>query len=137
MLTGLPSNGTIFGSDVATFLDESISGGAVTAHDVAGSPVNIQLRWEKIDSMIVGGTDTWNLFYQMDGGATGTEVAWENVGINYTFSASGQMDPEVTSITLTDATIDGVNLGDIEIAHGSGGVTQLADPNGNVQVNLV
>jgi flagellar hook protein FlgE len=136
-LTGLPSNGTVIGSDVGTFLSESISGGAVTAYDVSGSPVNVQLRWAKIDSTTVGGTDVWNLFYQVDGNATGTQVAWQNAGINYTFAANGQMDPEVTSVTLNNATINGTNLGNLVISHGSGGVTQFADPNGNVQVNLV
>ena len=136
-LTGLPSNGTVIGSDVGTFLTESISGGAVTAYDVSGSPVNVQLRWAKIDSTTVGGTDVWNLFYQVDGNATGTQVAWQNAGINYTFAANGQMDPEVTSVTLNNATINGTNLGNLVISHGSGGVTQFADPNGNVQVNLV
>jgi flagellar hook protein FlgE len=47
------------------------------------------------------------------------------------------MDPEVTSVTLNNATINGTNLGNLVISHGSGGVTQFADPNGNVQVNLV
>ena len=136
-LTGLPSNGTVIGSDVGTFLDESISGGAVTAYDVSGSPVNVQLRWAKIDSTTVGGTDVWNLFYQVDGNATGTQVAWQNAGINYTFAPNGQMDPEVTSVTLNNATINGTNLGNLVISHGSGGITQFADPNGNVQVNLI
>jgi flagellar hook protein FlgE len=136
-LTGLPSNGTVIGSDVGTFLDESISGGAVTAYDVSGSPVNVQLRWAKIDSTTVGGTDVWNLFYQVDGNATGTQVAWQNAGINYTFAPNGQMNPEVTSVTLNNATINGTNLGNLVISHGSGGITQFADPNGNVQVNLI
>ena len=51
---------------MTAFLDQSIGGGAVTAYDVSGSPVNIQLRWAKIDSALYGGTDTWNLFYQVD-----------------------------------------------------------------------
>lgn len=136
-LTGLPSNGTVIGSDMGTFLSESVSGGAVTAYDVSGSPVNVQLRWAKIDSTTVGGTDVWNLFYQVNSNATGTQVAWQNAGINYTFAPNGQMNPEVTSVTLNNATINGTNLGNLVISHGSGGITQFADPNGNVQVNLI
>src|SRR4051812_44626575 len=58
--------GPVIGSDVATFLKQSISGGAITAYDVAGSPVNIQLRWAKTDTALAGAphVDTWNLFYQ-------------------------------------------------------------------------
>jgi flagellar hook protein FlgE len=136
-LTGLPSNGTVVANDLPSFLDDTISGGAVTAYDVAGTPVNVQLRWMKVDSTTVGGTDTWNLFYEVDSNATGNEVAWRNVGVNYTFAANGEMDPAIASVTLDDAVINGINLGDLRIVHGSGGVTQFADPNGNARVNMM
>jgi flagellar hook protein FlgE len=136
-LTGLPSNGTVVANDLTTFLDESVSGGAVTAYDVAGSAVNLQLRWAKVDSASIGGTDTWNLFYQINSNATGSEAAWQNAGVNYTFSANGQMDPLIASVSLNNVVVNGISLGNIELAHGSGGVTQFADPNGNVQVNLM
>jgi len=34
-------------------------------------------------------------------------------------------------------TVNGIALGDIQLVHGSGGITQFADPNGNVQVNIL
>jgi len=136
-LSGLPSNGTVVANDLTAFLKDSISGGAVTAYDAAGSPVNVQLRWVKVDSASIGGTDTWNLFYQESSTATGTAVAWRNIGTNYTFGANGQMNPAISAATIPNVTIDGINLGDLQIVHGSGGVTQFADPNGNVQVNLM
>jgi flagellar hook protein FlgE len=43
----------------------------------------------------------------------------------------------VSSTTLSNVTVDGVSLGDINVNFGSGGITQFADPNGNVQVNLL
>ena len=132
-----PANGTVIGQDTTAFLDQSVGGGAVTAYDVTGSPVNIQLRWAKVDSAQYGGTDTWNLFYQVDANATGTETAWKNVGVNYTFAANGQMDPVVATLSLQDVTSNGVALGDIQLVHGAGGITQFADPNGNVQVNIL
>jgi flagellar hook protein FlgE len=136
-LSALPSNQTVVANDQSTFLSESIGGGAVTAYDVSGSPVNIQLRWAKIDSAVYGGTDTWNLFYQIDSGATGTEVAWRNAGTNYMFGANGQMDPAVTDLTLSNVIVNGISLGDIHLLHGASGITQFADPNGNAQVNLL
>ena len=54
--TAMPSNGTVRGIDESTFLAQSISGGAVTAYDVNGSPVNLQFRWAKSDSATYGGT---------------------------------------------------------------------------------
>jgi flagellar hook protein FlgE len=134
-LTALPSNGTVVAHDLDTFIDESVGGGAITAYDVSGSPVNIQLRWAKIDSALYGGADKWNLFYQVNSNATGNEVAWKNAGIDYTFGANGQMDPLIATLSLPDVTVDGISLGTVQIVHGSGGLTQFADPNGNVKVN--
>ncbi len=134
-LSALPSNGTVVANDLSSFLESSVGGGAITAYDVSGSPVNIQLRWAKTESQLYGGTDTWNLFYQVNSNATGTDVAWQNAGVNYTFGPNGQMSPLIANLMLTNVTVDGIALGDIQLVHGAGGVTQFADPNGNVQVN--
>ncbi len=136
-LSALPANGRVVANDLTTFINESVGGGAITAYDVSGSPVNIQLRWTKVDSALYGGTDTWNLFYQVNSNATGTDVAWQNVGINYTFGPNGQMSPQVANLTLNNVTVDGVTLGNIQVTHGTGGITQFADPNGNAKVNLL
>ena len=84
--TALPSNQQVLGLDVTTFINQTLGGGAITGYDVSGAPVNMQLRWGKVDSASLGTghTDTWNLFYQVDGNATGTQVAWQNAGVNYT-----------------------------------------------------
>lgn len=131
--------GQVVGNDNSTFLNESIAGGAVTTYDVSGAPVNLQFRWAKTDSSTLGAghTDTWNLFYQVNPNATGIQVSWQNVNTNFTFSASGQMSPAVPSVTLTNAVVNGVALGSPVINFGTGGVTQFADANGNVQVNQI
>jgi flagellar hook protein FlgE len=129
--------GTVVANDLSTFVDNSVSGGAITAYDVSGAPVNVQLRWAKTDSALYGGTDTWNLFYQVDANATGVGVAWQNAGIDYTFAANGQMSPAVPIVTLTGVTINGVSLGNVTLQHGSTGLTQFSDANGNVQVNAL
>ena len=136
---GTIGTGQVIGNDLQTFIDESVSGGAVTAYDVSGAPVSLQLRWAKTDSATLGGghTDTWNLFYQVNANATGTGVAWQNVGQNFSFSPSGQMTPVVASVTLTNATVGGIAIGSPVINFGSGGITQFADANGNVQVNQI
>ncbi|MEA2974996.1 MAG: flagellar hook protein FlgE [Alphaproteobacteria bacterium] len=135
--TAIPSNQTVVANDVTAFLSSTIGGGAVTAYDVSGAPANIQLRWAKIDSSASGGTDTWNLFYQVNSNATGNQVAWQNVGTNYTFSPNGQMNPPIGNVTLSNVVVDGVALGDVQLVHGLGGITQFADPNGSVQVNIL
>jgi flagellar hook protein FlgE len=137
--TALPSNGTVVANDLSTFLNETVAGGAVTAYDVSGAPVNLQIRWGKTDSASLGAghSDTWNMFYQVDTNATGTQAAWQNAGVNYTFGANGQLNPAINSITLPNVTVDGVSLGSLQITHSSGGITEYADTNGTVQVNLL
>jgi flagellar hook protein FlgE len=132
-----PGDGVVIGSDIQTFIDETIAGGAVTAYDGSGTPVNLQLRWAKIDSAAGGGSDTWNLFYQVDPNATGAAVAWQNVGTDFTFGPNNQLNPPVASVTLTNAVIGGIAIGSPVINFGTGGLTQYADTNGNVQVNLI
>jgi len=138
-LTALSSNQQVLGLDTTAFINETIGGGAITAYDQSGSPVNLQLRWGKVDSASLGAghSDTWNLFYQVNSNATGTQVAWQNAGVNYSFDANGQMNPLIANTTLNDVTVNGISLGTIQIAHGAGGLTQFSDTNGTAQVNLI
>ena len=136
---GTVGTGQVVGNDNSTFLEQTVAGGAVTTYDVSGSPVNLQFRWGKIDSASLGAghSDTWNMFYQVNPNATGTNVAWQNVGTNFSFASNGQMTPAIASITLTNATVNGVSIGSPVVVFGNGGVTQFADANGNVQVNQI
>ena len=134
-LLAVPANGTVIADDVQTFTNESISGGSVTAYDSTGNPVNVQLRWAKTDSVAVGGTDTWQLFYQSNSNATGTQSAWQNVGTTFKFNSSGQMTPPLSSLTLVNLTVNGDSLGNVQLVLGSNGLTQFADTSGTVQVN--
>lgn len=127
--------GQVIGSDAATFAAELISGGSVTIYDSKGTPVNIQLQWAKTDSVANGGTDTWQLFYQTNSTATGTQVAWQNVGTDFTFDSTGQLNPPLTSLSLTGVTINGDPLGALTINSPTGSITQFANASGTATVN--
>lgn len=127
--------GTVVGSDISTFVDETIDGGSVTAYDSTGTPANIQLRWGKIDSVASGGTDTWNLFYQTDSSATGATVGWINSGTDFVFDSTGQLNPPITNFTLTGVTVNGIALGDVTVNSPTGGITQFASTGGTATVN--
>lgn len=133
----LPSTLTISpgvsGADQDTFLSNSIAGGAVTAYDPSGSPVNVQFRWGKTTNS----PPTWNLFYLSNSSATGTATAWTNSGTNFTFNAAGQMTPPINAATLTGVAVNGVTVGDVSMEFGGTGLTQYADTNGTVQVNAL
>jgi flagellar hook protein FlgE len=134
-LLAVPANGTVIAADVQTFTNESISGGSVTGYDSTGNPVDVQLRWAKTDSVAVGGTDTWQLFYQTNSNATGTQSAWQNAGTVFKFNSSGQMTPPLSSLTLSNLTVNGDSLGNVQLVLGNSGLTQFADTSGTVQVN--
>jgi flagellar hook protein FlgE len=134
-LLAVPANGTVIADDVQNFTNESISGGSVTAYDSTGNPVNIQLRWAKTSSVATGGTDTWQLFYQSNSNATGTQAAWQNVGQLFTFNTAGQMNPAISSLTLPNLTVNGDSLGNVQFVIGGNGLTQFADSSGTAQVN--
>ena len=126
--------GTVIGSDVNEFLNQSIDGGTVTAYDGTGAPANIQFRWAKTDTSLTGGTDNWELFYQTSSTATGNAVAWQNVGTDFAFNGAGQLSPALSSINLGSVTVDGDALGSVTLSL-SGGLTQFSSVNGTVTVN--
>jgi flagellar hook protein FlgE len=128
-LTALPANGTVIGNDVSTFTSQSTDGGSVTAYDSEGNPVNVQFRWAQTAS------GTWQLFYQGNSSATGTEAAWQNVGTTFTFNSSGELTPPLSSLTLQNLTVNGDSLGNVQLNFGTNGLTQFADTSGTSQVS--
>jgi flagellar hook protein FlgE len=137
---GTAGAGVVIGNDNAIFTKESISGGAVTAYDSTGTPVNLQLRWAKSDSSALGSphTDTWNLFYQTDPNATGTTAAWVNAGTNFVFGSNGSLtSPSGSTINLTNVTVGNQSVGTLALNFGSGGLTQYASTGGTATINQI
>ncbi|TQF29997.1 flagellar hook-basal body complex protein [Bradyrhizobium sp. UNPA324] len=137
---GTAGTGGVIGNDIATFTKESISGGAVTAYNAAGTPVNLQLRWAKTDSASLGTghSDTWNLFYQTDPNATGTTVGWVNTGQAFTFAADGSLtSPSTSGITINNVSVSGQSLGSLAFNISQGGLTQYASTSGAVTINTI
>ncbi|MGY4287410.1 flagellar hook protein FlgE [Bradyrhizobium sp. LM2.7] len=137
---GTAGTGGVIGNDIATFTKESISGGAVTAYNAAGTPVNLQLRWAKTDSASLGAghTDSWNLFYQTDPNATGTTVGWVNTGQAFTFASDGSLtSPSGSGITINNVSVSGQSLGSVAFNISSGGLTQYASTSGAVTINTI
>lgn len=137
---GTAGTGTVVGNDLAIFQKESISGGAVTAYNSAGTPVNLQMRWAKIDSASLGSPrqDSWNLFYQSNPGASGTQVGWVNIGTTFTFGANGALvSPTGSAVSVPNVTVGGQSLGTVTINVGSSGLTQFASTSGSATINTI
>jgi flagellar hook protein FlgE len=135
---GTAGAGVVTANDLTTFTNETISGGAVTAYNAAGTPVNLQMRWAKVDSASLGTghQDTWELFYQTNTSATGTTPAWINSGTVFNFNASGALaSPTGTSISIPNVTVDGQSLGSLSMNIASGALTQFASSSGAATIN--
>ena len=133
-----PAFTTVAASDDALFKSNSVAGGAITVYASNGAPANVQMRWAKVDSAASGGQDTWNLFYMSDSAATGSSPMWTSTGQAYTFGLDGSLvAPGVASSTLSNLTINGVVIGDVQLKHETNGVSQFADVNGTVNVSTL
>lgn len=141
LLSATPAQGnpTIAANELQLFLDSSIAAGAITTFDSLGNAVDIQLRFAKTDSTTatppVTGADTYNLYYLSDSGATGTEPAFTRVDQQYVFDSNGQLNPPIPSVTIPNLTVDGTNLGSVQITHGPNGLTQFANANGIIDIS--
>ncbi len=128
---------TISAAQNSSFLANSIAGGAITVYASNGSPANVQIRWAKIDQPELGGPDRWNMFYMTNSEATGGQTMWINAGQDYDFNSSGSMSPTITSTTLNNLSVNGVEIGNLVLQHNASGVTQFADQSGTAQVTAM
>jgi flagellar hook protein FlgE len=116
----LPATGSVIANDSTTFTDQSIDGGSVTAYDSEGNPVNVQFRWAETAS------GSWQLFYQSNSSATGTESEWTNVGTTFKFNSNGELSPPISSVSISNLTVNGDSLGNVQLNFGTTGLTQFA-----------
>jgi len=118
-------------NESSAFLSRTISGGSVVVYNSAGAPIDLQLRWGKLDN------DQWGLFYQNNASASGTEPMWTQLGgAPITFNANGTMaGGSPTSFQIDENTlINGQALSeDLTINFGSEGLRQFAVPNNLIQ----
>ena len=94
----------------ATFNSQSIDGGSITGYDTDGNAVNVQLALGPDRHRL-----SWQLFYQSNSSATGTQAAWQNVGTTFTFNANGELTPPLSGLTLQNLTVNGDSLGNVQL----------------------
>ena len=130
---GGTGTGAVANSDLTTFDNESISGGAITVYNSAGTPVNVQLRWALV------APNTWNLFYQSNSTPTlPTDTTWTNVGQTFTFNSNGNLvSPTGGGITIPNLTVNNQQVGDVRLNIASGALSQFASTTGNATVGQI
>ncbi|MCU0817702.1 MAG: flagellar hook protein FlgE [Beijerinckiaceae bacterium] len=136
LLTGaLYTGATVNAADENGFLDRTIAGQSVTVYDSAGSPVNVQIRWGKTTN---AAPETWSAYYMSDSAAAGATPKWTRISNNVQFNASGQLiTPASGMIPGFAFTVDGVTTPAIDLNFGTNGLTQFADPNGQLVPNRI
>lgn len=134
--------GFVVANDQGRFMSESISGGQIAVYNAVGAPIDVQMRWAKVQNSDPAASpptsDTWNLFYLEDSRATGNQPSWRNVGTPFTFNSSGQMTaPASGTLTIPNLTVDQSLVGNISMNFGTSGLTQYASANGLVQASTI
>lgn len=127
---GPPTTGEVTDELNEEFLNNSISGGAVTGYDSLGNAINVQLRWAKTAD------NEWQLYYQNaasdPNSATTGDVMWTRIDPatgddSFTFDADGKITEDVANLELaSDLEIGGKTLSGITLSFGDG-LTQYAD----------
>lgn len=85
--------------------------------------------------------DTYNLYYRSDStsslenGDLGTTGVFQRVDQQFQFGPDGELNPATTPTTITDFTINGVNIGDVTINNGFDGFTQIESRGAGGQVS--
>ena len=130
---GGTGTGVVANSDLTTFDNESISGGAITVYNSAGTPVNVQLRWALV------APNTWNLFYQSNSSPQlPGDTTWTNVGQTFTFNSNGNLvSPTGGGITIPNLTVNNQQVGDVRLNIASGALSQFASTTGNATVGQI
>ncbi|MBD3845938.1 flagellar hook protein FlgE [Bosea sp. OAE752] len=134
--------GLVVGSEITSFLSQSIPGGSVTVYDSLGKATNVELRWAKTTNASAGPpatVDTWNLFVAENTGATGGAVAYRNANVNVTFDATGKMAlPAGGTIPLPNMTIGGNAITGIQLTTDGGtALTQNGDVSGQIDARSI
>lgn len=133
--------GVVIGSEITSFLNQSIPGGSVTVYDSLGKATSVGLRWAKTANAAAGPpatVDTWNLFVAQDTSATGAAVAYRNVNTSITFGSTGQLTaPATGNIALPTLTIAGTTISGIQVTAGGNGLTQNGDVSGQIDARSI
>ncbi|HEY5797174.1 MAG TPA: flagellar hook-basal body complex protein, partial [Bosea sp. (in: a-proteobacteria)] len=132
--------GIVIGSEITSFLNQSIPGGSVTVYDSLGKATSVELRWAKTTNASAAppAVDTWNLFVAENTAATGGATAYRNVNTSITFGPTGQLTaPATGNIALPTMTIAGTTITGIQVTTGGNGLTQNGDVSGQIDARSI
>jgi flagellar hook protein FlgE len=131
---------TIPASGEGAFLNQTITGGAISVYNASGARVDVQLRWGKTTNA----PPTWESYYLSDTNATGAAAKWTRIPGTFVFSDTAPTTGQLLSSPAAPVTftVDGTASSPITISTGGAlGMTQFAvgsvNEGGNVSVNAL
>lgn len=117
--------GTVVANDAPTFIEQTVSGGAVTMYDTVGSPVNIQMRWAKVSDTTANVSGTATLDPAVDLSALDTETVTVTVDgvptvITIDTGAMSDTDELIAAINGITGITAGLNAANELVINGDG-----------------
>ncbi len=128
-----PGNGTVIGSDLTTFTDQSIDGGSITAYDSEGNPLNIQFRWAQVGSGSGDKHVEFVLSDQFQRDRHASRMAERRQELHLQFQRPAR-PADVKHVQYSSLTVNGDTLGNVQVNFGTDGLTQFANTSGTAQV---
>lgn len=148
-LTAPDTSKKVPAAQAPAFLDKSVTGPSLMLYAPGGGPVSFSSRWAKVQdaapTAVPPKNAIWNLFYSSSSIAA-KPSDWINVGSAFSFDSSGKLVPPAsaavsgdgsTSLKIPQVVVDGVNVGDITLNLGLGGLTQYATSSTAVTTNTL
>ena len=126
----------ITGADESDFIESTIAGPSIEVFNALGASFDVPLRFAKIENADVGaGTvDTYSLYYRADSNAAAGDPAYVRVPQDLVFDADGALAAPFGTVSIPGVTIDGSEIGDINLRSTGSGFTQF-DNDGTATVS--
>ena len=118
------------------FVKRTVEGGAITVYAPNGASVNVQMRWGKVADEPA----TWRLYYMNNG----QPQTWQEVpdgeftfedGVLQTQGGANVALNDALRLEIPDLTVNGTEIGSVELDFGVRGLSQFDNANGRASVS--
>ncbi|MEP3234156.1 MAG: flagellar hook-basal body complex protein [Hyphomicrobiales bacterium] len=137
ILPALSGAATISGADENDFIETTIAGPSFEVFNSLGASFDVPVRFAKTANAdpAAGTVDTYNLYYRSASDAGPTDDAYVLVPQDFTYDADGALSPAFSSVTIPALTVDGSEIGDVDLRFAGSGLTQFENGNGTAAVS--
>lgn len=137
ILPALSGAATITGAQESDFIETTIAGPSFEVFNSLGASFDVPIRFAKTANAdpTAGTVDTYNLYYRAESDAGPTDDAFVLVPQDFTYDADGALSPPFSSLTIPGLSVDGSDIGDIDLRLTGSGLTQFESGSGTAAVS--